>query len=755
MAALTSASYRSFGDSALYDFSQLSPIDFEELVRDLFSAHFGVHVEAFGPGVDQGIDARFSGKRGATIIQAKHYVRSGKNALLQSLKREVPKVQKLKPNRYIIATSISLNPNLKNQIKEIFESVNLVVADIFGQEDINALLRENPRVEKSHFKLWLSSTAVLERIVHSEIYNRTEIELEVIEALIPKFVQNKSIDEAEAILSDGGSLIISGHPGVGKTTLARMLSWLHASQGWDVFVIDDISDAYKIPNNGTKRLVLFDDFLGQVRLSPDHVRGLDSKLPPLLSRAEHDKNLRIILTTRQYILSQAFQISHRLTEKSNPRKYVLNVGSYTRLIRARILYNHIYFSGLSTDQINSLIDDKFYLKIIDHPNFNPRLIEILTSPSYSRLSSGDFRASVERILENPHQLWERPFREHISEDARALLIATLLFDRVAPLGSLRSSFPRISKAMGLSVPPAQEVYRFNSALKELEGSAIYIVNDTIQFSNPGVRDYLQSVVTNDFLIAPLLTNSETFQEVKACWGLSETSRALRPPTASDSEIWRHAMEVQRLSGAAPILEGILLCLQIHGYFGDIRLLHIAMQWVESMEGVAFDSSETDELLELLSAIDSFVEVGDAQDNLRVAVTNAIYLLLENHADEVPLADVEQLHQVLSNFNDVDGRGTQAWDRALTLIIEQIEYAMQEFGTVEELDEFEERLKFLVEAQRYNGPLPQLKIEERREYLEYKETEGYSDYERSHRTGSVYSSPDSDSSISSMFDNLNR
>ena len=126
----------------MYDFAQLSPIDFEELVRDLLSAEFNQHIESFGPGADQGIDARFSGKHGTTIIQAKHYFKSGRSALVKSLKLEDAKVAKLKPSRYIIVTSVSLNPEWKNKIIDAFTSVKITPGDVIGQEDLNALLRK-------------------------------------------------------------------------------------------------------------------------------------------------------------------------------------------------------------------------------------------------------------------------------------------------------------------------------------------------------------------------------------------------------------------------------------------------------------------------------------------------------------------------------------------------------------------------------------------------------------------------------------
>ena len=43
-----------------YDFSTLSPPDFEELSRDLLQAELNVKLEGFRSGRDKGIDLRYS-----------------------------------------------------------------------------------------------------------------------------------------------------------------------------------------------------------------------------------------------------------------------------------------------------------------------------------------------------------------------------------------------------------------------------------------------------------------------------------------------------------------------------------------------------------------------------------------------------------------------------------------------------------------------------------------------------------------------
>src|ERR1051325_3167350 len=285
----------------MYDFRTLSPIDFEELVRDLLQAELGLRMESFGPGRDLGIDFRFATVDGKAIVQAKHYLDSGVDALVRKARQENQKVLKLAPARYLFATSAALTQASQIKLQRAMPDAPLAEDDIFGREDLNNLLRRHPEIELKHFKLWLASAAVLERILHSGMYNRTEAEMEIIRDMVPKFVHNDSVSAAEKVLARTGALIISGEPGVGKTTLARLLLWLHAEQDWRISVIDDIKEAFEINTEGENRLIFFDDFLGQVRLSMDLVRGTDQRFLPFLHKVRANKNIRFILTTRDYI----------------------------------------------------------------------------------------------------------------------------------------------------------------------------------------------------------------------------------------------------------------------------------------------------------------------------------------------------------------------------------------------------------------------------------------------------------------------
>jgi hypothetical protein len=160
-----------------YDFSTLHDKDLEELARDILSKKLGVIFQSYKIGTDQGADLRYAtnNEENEIIVQVKHYLGSGISKLKNTLKKEeLSKVINLNPKRYILVTSLPLSHRNKEDIKTILNPYILSTDDILGKEDLNNGLRANPEIEEAHFKLWLSSTTVLKRILKNGIKGRSE-----------------------------------------------------------------------------------------------------------------------------------------------------------------------------------------------------------------------------------------------------------------------------------------------------------------------------------------------------------------------------------------------------------------------------------------------------------------------------------------------------------------------------------------------------------------------------------------------------
>ena len=731
------------------DFHDLSPLDFEELVRDLLQAHWSRRLESFGPGRDQGVDVRYMSGPHQIVVQAKHYVRSGPAALVRAMRLECPKAIALVPSRYLLATSVSMTQTLKTKIVAAMPGVPLAEVDILGREDINNLLRLHPEIEQRHFKLWMASSAVLERIIHSGVYNRTAAELEIIRGMIPRFVQNQSVTDAETLLADTGALIIAGAPGVGKTTLAQILLWRHAEQGWRIFVVDDVEEAMAVASEGERRLIFFDDFLGQVGLSADHVRGLDARLPPLLSRVAAQKDIRFILTTRDYVLAQAKMLSARLGAAKGVRSYVLNVGAYTREAKARILYNHIHFSGLTETQKGAILEDGFYLTMIDHKNFNPRLIEMLTRSEYLALDERPMRELIQHALDNPHELWDRPYRQHMSEDARTVLLAMAINGAFVGITLLKDSFVRVAMALGNTLHPSEIEARFRAAYQEIEGSALSILNNLVHFTNPGLRDYLRSVIQVDRLMPHIVPRIETASELSECFAIF---RAHRGDWKGSTPVWTAALDRVRNGGSAQRFTYLGLSLDLCDEFSDQGLIDRMLAALVAIEQQGVDEEEVREICSLLERSAMTLLPTEVETRVRSVATEAAATMLEKKAMCLPLEDIESMDEALFTHGNDQKRAAIAVQSAMWTFTLSVDSYLEAITTLDDLDEFERSVLALMERRGFPADTVERDIRWRRERLE--EHEPRHDPEEGYRGGGITSHRNmSDAEIRSMFGGL--
>ena len=499
-----------------YDFTaSLSPIDFELLSKDLLEAELDIQLENFSEGRDRGIDLRYApilgeGRKAFNlaslgsqqkppelIVQCKRY--SAFSDLKSKLKtKELAKIQKLQPARYILTSSVSLSPQQSDEIKNLLSPFVQSTGDIYGRERLNSLLTKHAEIERRHIKLWVTSAGVLDSIINAGTHLVSSEEVERTLAAAKIYVRNKSFDEAMAILKRERVCIISGLPGIGKTTLARMLLLYFYKQKFNVVKITgDISEARAVGYHNKPRFYYYDDFLGQTAQADKLNKNEDQRLLDFMASVRDSKDSVFVLTTREYILNQAKLHYEKLArEKFDHRTCIIDLSKYSRRIRAEILYNHLHFSKLPRTHLDTLVSKRGYVQIVDHSNYNPRLIEYLTDPAWiEKVSQADYLALFLRKLDNPVEIWEHAFRSQLSHGARHLLFVMTSMPTECRIADVELAFMSFHNSQCVKFGISNSPVEFNSALKELDGT--FVATRKVQefvlvrFQNPSIQDFMQ------------------------------------------------------------------------------------------------------------------------------------------------------------------------------------------------------------------------------------------------------------------------
>lgn len=171
-----------------FDFSSLSFDQFEALSADLIGRDTGVRFEQFGVGPDGGIDGRYASGTDVTILQAKKYGSSSLSELKRVLRKERAKIDTLAASRYILSTSVSMTAARKRDLMDIIGPTLLRPGDIYGKEDLEALLRNHPDLLGSHAELWPTSATMLSIVLDKTLdERRRRIQApEVLASLLPR-----------------------------------------------------------------------------------------------------------------------------------------------------------------------------------------------------------------------------------------------------------------------------------------------------------------------------------------------------------------------------------------------------------------------------------------------------------------------------------------------------------------------------------------------------------------------------------------
>ncbi|WP_158829335.1 restriction endonuclease [Mucilaginibacter lacusdianchii] len=434
---------------AYYHLEVLHDKEFEELSKELLENELNISFQNFKSGADKGVDLRYAGTReNQIIVQAKRYIRSSFSKLKSELVKEQKKMMALspRPKRYILTTALDLSVGQADEIVQLMKPFIKNSQDVYARERIHSMISSNPAVEKKFYKLWLTSTHILHEILTNGISGRSGFIKEKIIKRASLYVPTNNFDIAVSKLRQHHFLIISGEPGIGKTTIAYLLICDMLAAGHQLIYVDDqLKDAEDMLSRSPddKQVVFFDDFLGSNLSEIMNPRNSEQKIVNFIERIQASPNKYFVLTTRTTILKQAqsrFENFNR-SGLADLSKYELEIKAYSKLDKAKILYNHLFHSGIAAEQYDIFLQPRNYLRIINHKNYFPRLIEFITSAAQLQaIDASETEKFIFSCLDNPDQIWHHAFINQLDDEDRFLL--TTLFS----LGAYKVSSQWLERA---------------------------------------------------------------------------------------------------------------------------------------------------------------------------------------------------------------------------------------------------------------------------------------------------------------------
>lgn len=199
-------------------------------------------------------------------------------------------------------------------------------------------------------------------------------------------------------------------------------------------------------------------------------------------------------------------------------KCVVDLGSYTRKIKAEILYNHLAYSDIPEECLRNLVKrDYNYFYLINHQNYNPRVIEaFINHEEWKDKSPNDFYRTFCYVFDHPNSVWEMAFNK-LDALSQYVLIVLVTLHRPCLLKDWRDAFEVFCDSTKDIYALSKDDKLWLQSLKTLDGSFIKIdmrgrEGHFVDFFNPSIHDFLVDHMTGRPELLEKLIGSSIFIE---------------------------------------------------------------------------------------------------------------------------------------------------------------------------------------------------------------------------------------------------
>jgi len=340
------------------------------------------------------------------------------------------------------------------------------------------------------------------------------------------FVETRSLYEGLKILRQKKALLILGDPGVGKTFHAELICLSLVAQKYEFIYAENIDEAEDVFIKEKKQVFFIDDFMGANFLEL-FKENSENKIIRFIDRIKSAENKYVVLCSRTTIYNSAIQRSIHLGNKKLENKgLLLEVTKYSNIEKAKMLYNHLAYRYLDKKYFEMVRNTKFYLKIVRHKNFNPRLIEFITSLELIEdKQDEEYLQLIEYYFENPGEIWSSAYENQLNDESRWLLQTLFTLQGNCEESLLQKCFEaRLKYEIKYSNHvPSTSPYE-NSIKILLNGYLTREISDNwlydglrteVSFRNPSVSDFLSKYFSqNRYPLTNTISSAIYFFQIK-------------------------------------------------------------------------------------------------------------------------------------------------------------------------------------------------------------------------------------------------